>query len=79
MGVPRVPLSEMYGQVAIAIERAGGKVHLRSTVDMLCHDVASRQWRVGVGERTGTSTLSCSRSHLKEWKSCSRRCRGGAA
>ncbi len=51
MGVPRVPLSEMYGQVAIAIERAGGKVHLRSTVDMLCHDEASGRWRLRVGKQ----------------------------
>jgi zeta-carotene desaturase len=51
MGVPRVPLSEMYGQVAAAIERAGGKVHLRSSVERLCHDVASGQWRISVAEQ----------------------------
>ena len=48
MGVPRVPLSEMYGQVAAAIERAGGKVHLRSTVEGLCHDEGSGRWRLRV-------------------------------
>jgi squalene-associated FAD-dependent desaturase len=51
MGVPRMPLSEMYGQVAIAIERAGGKVHLRSPVDTLCHDEASGRWRLRVGKQ----------------------------
>jgi zeta-carotene desaturase len=52
MGVPRVPLSEMYGQVTIAIERAGGKVQLRSTVEKLCRDEALGQWRIGAGEQS---------------------------
>ena len=50
MGVPRVPLSEMYGQVAAAIEQAGGKVHLRSTVEGLCHDEGSERWRLRVAD-----------------------------
>jgi squalene-associated FAD-dependent desaturase len=52
MGVPRVPLSEMYGRVAAAIESAGGKIHLRSTVEKLCRDEASGQWRLRAGEQT---------------------------
>jgi zeta-carotene desaturase len=52
MGVPRVPLSEMYGHVAAAIERAGGEVHLRSRVEKLCRDEATGRWRLRVGERT---------------------------
>jgi zeta-carotene desaturase len=52
MGVPRVPLSEMYGRVAAAIERASGVIHLRSTVEKLCHDETSGQWRIRVAERT---------------------------
>jgi squalene-associated FAD-dependent desaturase len=52
MGVPRVPLSEMYGHVAAAIERAGGRVHLRSRVEKLCRDEATGRWRLCVGERT---------------------------
>jgi zeta-carotene desaturase len=52
MGVPRVPLSEMYGQVATAMERAGGKVRLRSTVEKLCQDQASGRWRIRSGEQT---------------------------
>jgi zeta-carotene desaturase len=51
MGVPRVPLSEMYGQVATAIERAGGKIHLRSTVEKLCRDEASGRWHLRAGEQ----------------------------
>ena len=50
MGVPRVPLSEMYGQVAAAIERAGGKVRVRSTVEGLCHDEGSTRWRLRVAD-----------------------------
>jgi zeta-carotene desaturase len=50
MGVPRVPLSEMYGQVAEAIEKAGGKIQLRSTVEKLCRDEARGQWRIQVDE-----------------------------
>jgi squalene-associated FAD-dependent desaturase len=52
MGVPRVPLSEMYGRVATAIERAGGKVHLRSTIEKLCRDEASGRWWLRIGEQT---------------------------
>ena len=48
MGVPRLPLSEMYGRVAAAIECAGGKLHLRRTVEKLCRDVASAKWRVQI-------------------------------
>ena len=50
MGVPRVPFSEMYGQVAAAIEQAGGKVHLRSTVEGLCHDEESARWRLRIAD-----------------------------
>ena len=52
MGVPRVPLSEMYGHVAAAIERAGGRVHLRSRIERLCRDETTGRWRLRVGERT---------------------------
>jgi squalene-associated FAD-dependent desaturase len=50
MGVPRVPLSEMYGQVAAAIERAGGRIHLKSTVEGLCHDEAGGRWQLRVAD-----------------------------
>jgi squalene-associated FAD-dependent desaturase len=52
MGVPRVPLSEMYGRVATAIERAGGKLHLRSAVERLSRDEASGHWLLGIADQT---------------------------
>jgi squalene-associated FAD-dependent desaturase len=50
MGVPRVPLSEMYGRVARAVEDAAGAVHLRTPVEGLCRDQASSKWKLKVGE-----------------------------
>ncbi len=38
MGVPAVPLSQLYGTAAEYIEARGGKVHLRAAVDSLCED-----------------------------------------
>jgi len=35
MGVPAVPLSELYAHAAVYIEERGGKVHLRAAVDSL--------------------------------------------
>lgn len=49
MGIPRVPLSEMYGRVATAIEQAGGRLHLRAAVDGLCRDEATAQWHLQAG------------------------------
>jgi squalene-associated FAD-dependent desaturase len=52
MGVPRVPLSEMYGRVATAIEGAGGQLYLRATVEGMSLDEATGRWRLHVGETT---------------------------
>ena len=52
MGVPRAPLSEMYGRVVTAIEVAGGQVHLRAGVEGLCREDASGQWRVRANRET---------------------------
>jgi squalene-associated FAD-dependent desaturase len=38
MGVPAVPLSELYGTAAAYIEERGGKVHLRAAVDSIHAD-----------------------------------------
>ena len=38
MGVPAVPLSELYGTAAAYIEERGGKVHLRAAVDSVHAD-----------------------------------------
>ena len=46
MGVPRVPLSELYGRIAAAIEAAGGRIHLRCAVEGLGRDEAGAQWRL---------------------------------
>lgn len=46
MGVPRVPLSELYGFVASAIESARGTIHLRTGIDHLCFDQTSSQWKL---------------------------------
>ncbi len=49
MGMPRMPLSEMYGHVAAAIEKAGGEIHLRTQVEKLCRDSVTSQWRLLAG------------------------------
>jgi squalene-associated FAD-dependent desaturase len=38
MGVPAVPLSQLYGAAANYIQARGGKVHLRAAVDSVCAD-----------------------------------------
>jgi squalene-associated FAD-dependent desaturase len=38
MGVPAVPLSQLYGQAASYIESRGGQVHLRATIDSIRAD-----------------------------------------
>ncbi len=48
MGVPRVPLTEMYGKVATEIEQSGGTVHLRCPVEQLRHDQERAQWHLQV-------------------------------
>ncbi len=50
MGVPRVPLSEMYGCVASAIEQAGGTIHLRTSVEAVCPGEGSSKWCLRVGD-----------------------------
>ncbi len=47
MGVPAVPLSQLYGTAAQYIEARGGKVHFRSSVDSLQHDDQGIRLKVG--------------------------------
>jgi zeta-carotene desaturase len=47
MGLPAVPLSQLYGQAASYIEGHGGKVHLRASADFLSCDGDGVQVRVG--------------------------------
>ena len=46
MGLPAVPLSQLYGQAASYIEARGGRVHLRASVDSMQAD--DKGVRVGV-------------------------------
>jgi squalene-associated FAD-dependent desaturase len=47
MGVPAVPLSQLYGTAAAYIEARGGKVHLRAPVDSVCADAGGVELCVG--------------------------------
>ena len=47
MGVPAVPLSQLYGTAAQYIEERGGKVHLRAAVDSVRADADGVQLCVG--------------------------------
>ncbi|MGA2905556.1 MAG: hydroxysqualene dehydroxylase HpnE [Candidatus Korobacteraceae bacterium] len=47
MGIPAVPLSDLYGTAAEYIEARGGKVHLRAAVDSMQRDADGMQLCVG--------------------------------
>ncbi len=47
MGLPAVPLSQLYGEAASYIEGRGGKVHLRASVESVACDVDGAIVRVG--------------------------------
>lgn len=47
MGVPTIPLSELYSQAVSFIEAHGGQVSLRTAADSFAYDEHSRRWRVG--------------------------------
>ncbi len=47
MGVPAVPLSQLYGTAAEYIEARGGKVHLRAAVDSIESDGDNMRLRIG--------------------------------
>jgi squalene-associated FAD-dependent desaturase len=53
MGIPRIPLSELYGRAVADIEARGGEVHLRSNVDGF--EYADEQWTVHAGDQRFTS------------------------
>lgn len=46
MGVPTIPLSELYGHTVGFIEAHEGKVHLRAGVTALAHDATQSRWRI---------------------------------
>jgi zeta-carotene desaturase len=47
MGVPTIPLSELYSHAVSFIEAHGGQVSLRTSVDSFAYDEDSRRWRIG--------------------------------
>ena len=47
MGVPTIPLSELYSHAVGFIEAHGGQVSLRTSVDGFQYDEHSRRWRIG--------------------------------
>ncbi len=46
MGVPMIPLSELYGHAHAYIRERGGEVHLQSNVDALSWDEANAKWNL---------------------------------
>ena len=47
MGVPTIPLSELYSHAVGFIEAHGGQVSLRTSVDGFAYDEHSGRWRIG--------------------------------
>lgn len=47
MGVPTIPLSELYSHAVRFIEVHGGQVSLRTSADSFTYDEKSRRWRIG--------------------------------
>jgi squalene-associated FAD-dependent desaturase len=49
MGVPTIPLSELYSHAVRFIEAHGGQVTLRNAVDNFAYDERTRRWQIGFG------------------------------
>jgi zeta-carotene desaturase len=47
MGVPTIPLSELYSHAVGFIQGHGGQVNLRTRVDSFQHDEENRRWSIG--------------------------------
>ncbi len=47
MGVPKIPLSELYSHAVHFIQSHGGEVSLRTGVDAFAFDPHTRRWRLG--------------------------------
>jgi zeta-carotene desaturase len=47
MGVPTIPLSELYSHAVGFIQAHGGQVSLRTGVDSFTYDETTRRWRIG--------------------------------
>jgi squalene-associated FAD-dependent desaturase len=55
MGVPRIPLSELYGAAHRYIEQRGGSIHLRAGVESLAWDAARNKWELRTADGVYTS------------------------
>ena len=71
MGVPAVPLSQLYGTAAAYIEARGGKVHLRAPVDSIRADGDGGVSCASAAKRCAPIT-PCWRRHSMAWRSCCR-------
>lgn len=49
MGVPMIPLSELYGRAHAYIRERGGEVHLQSNVDAVSWDESKLTWNLAMG------------------------------
>ena len=55
MGIPRIPLSELYGRAADSITGLGGEIYLRTSVDEIAWSESASQWVVRSGEQSFSS------------------------
>lgn len=55
MGVPSIPLSELYGHAAGYIEARGGQVHLRAAAEGFSWSAPRRQWTIASSSGNYTS------------------------
>ena len=53
MGIPRIPLSDLYGKAADYLEARGAAIHLRASVDSIRQ--RNGLWHVAAGEQTFTA------------------------
>lgn len=50
MGIPTIPLSELYGHAIRFLESHGGTVSLRSSADLFTYDDTRQRWHLQAGE-----------------------------
>ena len=55
MGVPMIPLSDLYGRAVDNIQARGGRLHQREAVDSLSWHADRRLWTLTAGEESATS------------------------
>lgn len=50
MGIPTIPLSQLYGHASEYISARGGRVHLRQSVSAISQDPGTERWRIALDE-----------------------------